>query len=101
WTEERASRILPQGEVDLIPGQDTRGGLSENTTGRFHAYDPRRTWGQMAVDSQERINFDKLRRERLQRTQEQMKQDGLEVLLLFDGDNIRYATGLYDYGWRT
>ncbi|MDG6996241.1 MAG: aminopeptidase P family protein [Nitrososphaerota archaeon] len=30
-----------------------------------------------------------------------MKRENLEALLLFDGDNIRYATGLYDYGWRT
>src|SRR5579875_583724 len=68
---------------------------------RNHTYEPRRTWGQMAVDSQQRIDFEALRKDRLQRAQSQMKGKGLQALLLIDGDNIRYATGLYDYGWRT
>jgi Xaa-Pro aminopeptidase len=66
-----------------------------------HSFQPRKTWGQVGTDSQERINFERLRRYRLRRAQEAMKKEGLEALLLFDGDNIRYATGLYDYGWRT
>lgn len=66
-----------------------------------HAYEPRRTWGQMAVDSQQRIDLQALRRDRLRRLQSQMKEKDIPALLLIDGDNIRYATGLYDYGWRT
>ena len=64
-------------------------------------YEPRYTKGQMGVDSQERIDFSRLRKERLQRAHQQMKTSGHEALLLFDGDNIRYVTGLFDYGWRT
>ena len=75
--------------------------LSSDDIVREHAYEPRKVFGQNAVDSQERVDFQRLRRERLSRIQQSIKRDNLEALLLFDGDNIRYATGLYDYGWRT
>ena len=50
------------------------------------------TLGTMAVDHELRIDFDKLRRERLEKSRKQMKADGLGALLLFDPDNVRYVT---------
>jgi hypothetical protein len=55
----------------------------------------------MGVDFQERVNFDRLRKERFERTRKKMKENGIDTLLLFNGDNIRYATGTFDYIWRT
>ncbi len=46
----------------------------------------------MAVDWEERVNFDRLREYRLARTREQMKAAGIGALLLFETSNIRYTT---------
>lgn len=51
------------------------------------------TYGTMAVDHEMRIDYDKLRRDRLQKTRDQMEKDGLGALLVYDPDNIRYITG--------
>jgi len=50
------------------------------------------TYGTMAVDHELRIDFDKLRRDRLQKTRDQMEKDNLGALLVYDPDNIRYIT---------
>jgi len=50
------------------------------------------TLGTMAVDHEMRINYEKLRGDRLQKTRIQMKKDGIGALLLFDPDNVRYVT---------
>ena len=48
--------------------------------------------GVMAVDWEERVNFDRLRDYRLARTREQMQAAGVGALLLFETSNIRYTT---------
>jgi Xaa-Pro aminopeptidase len=58
------------------------------------------TTGTMAVDFEERINYERLRRERLARTREQMKAYGLGALLCYDFDNIRYITGTLSFTTR-
>ncbi|MGI6667954.1 MAG: M24 family metallopeptidase [Acetivibrionales bacterium] len=50
------------------------------------------TLGTMAVDHELRIDFDKLRKDRLEKTRRQMEKDGLGALLVFDPDNVRYIT---------
>ena len=50
------------------------------------------TLGTMAVDHEMRIDFEKLRKDRLEKTRAQMKKDGLGSILVFDRDNIRYIT---------
>jgi Xaa-Pro aminopeptidase len=50
------------------------------------------TLGTMAVDHEIRIDYDKLRKDRLQKTREQMEKEGLGALLVFDPDNVRYIT---------
>lgn len=48
--------------------------------------------GVMAVDWEERVDFERLRRYRLARVREQLDVHGLGALLLFETSNIRYAT---------
>src|SRR5690606_41962828 len=61
--------------------------------------DPRHDWsraiyapGTMAVDFEERIDFRRLHRYRLARTRQALKSSGLDALLVFDANNIRYMT---------
>jgi len=49
--------------------------------------------GRMAVDFEERVNFDRLRRYRLARTRQALSQSGLGAVLCFDNNNVRYITG--------
>lgn len=48
--------------------------------------------GHMAVDYEQRVNFDRLRDYRIARTQEALKKSGYGAFLLFDFYNIRYST---------
>ena len=47
------------------------------------------SYGTMGVDFEERVNFERLRRERLKRAKEQVEAYSLGALLCFDFDNIR------------
>ena len=51
-----------------------------------------KTFGTMAVDWEERVNFDRLRRERLARIKALLKKSEIGALLCFDMNNIRYIT---------
>ncbi len=51
------------------------------------------TYGTLAVDHEIRCNFDKLRRDRLDKAKSQLRKDGLGALLSFEMDHIRYITG--------
>lgn len=51
------------------------------------------SFGAMAVDWEERINFDRLRRQRLDRANEKLHDSDLAGFLCFDMNNIRYITG--------
>jgi Xaa-Pro dipeptidase len=47
----------------------------------------------MGVDFEERVNFERLRKERLQKAKEALKASNLGALVCYDFDNIRYITG--------
>jgi len=51
--------------------------------------------GKYAVDYEQRVNYDRLRRERLQRAKDQINRDGLGALITWDEANIRYLTSYY------
>ncbi|MDW8325062.1 MAG: Xaa-Pro peptidase family protein [Anaerolineales bacterium] len=53
---------------------------------------PIKTFGTMGVDWEERVNFDRLRRERLARIKKLLQESELGALLCFDMNNIRYIT---------
>lgn len=60
-------------------------------------YDAHDSYGQFAVDWENRIDFDSLRKKRLQRARQKMKEHGLGALLLFRQDTIRYVTGTWQH----
>lgn len=49
-------------------------------------------FGTMGVDWEERINFDRLRRERLQRAKDALDKSGLNALFIFRLEDVRYLT---------
>ena len=51
------------------------------------------SFGSMGVDWEQRIDYDRLRRERLQRAQDKLRSTDLAAFLCFDMNNIRYITG--------
>lgn len=55
--------------------------------------------GRMAVDFEERVDFARLRRYRLNRAQEAIRSSQLSALLLFDQNNIRYTTSTHIGEW--
>jgi Xaa-Pro aminopeptidase len=53
----------------------------------------------MAVDWEQRIDFDRLRSDRLARAQAALQETDLGALLLFDPNNIRYVTSTHIGEW--
>ena len=58
-----------------------------------------RTYGLMGVDWEERINFDRLRKERLARAKQHLQESEMGALLCFDMNNIRYITATHIGTW--
>ena len=50
--------------------------------------------GPFAADYEQRVNFDALRRKRLERAREAMAAGGLDALLVWKDENTRYLTSL-------
>ena len=58
-----------------------------------------KTYGTMAVDWEQRIDFDRLRRERLDRIKGLLAKSSLGALLCFDMNNVRYITATHIGTW--
>jgi Xaa-Pro aminopeptidase len=58
-----------------------------------------RTYGTNAVDWEQRVDFDRLRRDRLARLQAELDRSSLGALLTFDFHNIRYMTATHIGTW--
>ena len=58
-----------------------------------------RTYGLMGVDWEERVNFERLRTERLTRIKRLLKESSMGALLCFDMNNIRYITATHIGTW--
>src|ERR671932_1127086 len=58
-----------------------------------------RTFGTMSVDWEQRVDFDRLRRERLERAKRGLADSSLGALLCFDMSNIRYITATHIGTW--
>src|SRR5438874_6542111 len=58
-----------------------------------------RTYGTMGVDWERRIDFDRLRRERLARIKELLAKSELGALVCFDMNNVRYLTATHIGTW--
>src|SRR5689334_24388030 len=57
------------------------------------------THGTMAVDWEQRIDFDRLRRERLARIKSLLEKSEVGALLCFDMNNVRYITSTHIGTW--
>src|SRR5260370_953526 len=60
--------------------------------GKPHEWDPRRVYSQTGADWQYRVDFARLRRDRLLRLKEQMSARDVGAVVLFAGANIRSVT---------
>ena len=58
-----------------------------------------KTYGSMAVDWEQRIDFDRLRRARLEKARAEMAKSELGSLLCFDMNNVRYITATHIGTW--
>src|SRR3954465_5302269 len=58
-----------------------------------------KTYGTMAVDWEQRIDFERLRRERLARVKEHLAKSHLGAVLCFDMNNVRYITSTHIGTW--
>jgi len=54
---------------------------------------------QFEVDWENRVDFKRLRKERTIQVKQQMKEQGLDAVLLFKAENIRYMTGYRPLWW--
>jgi Xaa-Pro aminopeptidase len=57
------------------------------------------SYGTMAVDWEQRIDFDRLRKERLARIKGLLKESWIGALLCFDMNNVRYITATHIGTW--
>ncbi|HSW10562.1 MAG TPA: Xaa-Pro peptidase family protein [Bacillota bacterium] len=81
-------------ELDMSRRMDT------SFIGRPHEYMARRVYSTTATDWQERVNFDRLRRQRLLRAKAMLEKHDLGAVILFAGENVRYVTGVYQGNWK-
>ncbi len=58
-----------------------------------------KTYGTMAVDWEQRIDFDRLRRERLARVKDMLLKSEMGSVLCFDMNNVRYITATHIGTW--
>src|SRR5947209_5886070 len=58
-----------------------------------------RTYGTMGVDWEQRVDFDRLRTQRLARAKQHLEESELGALLCFDMNNIRYITSTHIGMW--
>ncbi|MEE9568289.1 MAG: aminopeptidase P family N-terminal domain-containing protein, partial [Candidatus Binatia bacterium] len=57
------------------------------------------TYGNEISDWQERLNTDRMRRERIERARKIMRKHHIPVLLEANSSNIRYLTGLRGFNY--
>src|SRR5246127_4207806 len=57
------------------------------------------TYGTMAVDWEDRVDFDRLRRQRLAKAKDLLAKSEMGALLCFDMNNVRYLTATHIGTW--
>lgn len=74
--------------------------LHTDFIGKPHEWSPRRLYSQTGADWQYRVDYERLRKERLEKARAAMVEADLGALVLFAGANIRYVTGSYQGNWK-
>ena len=75
-------------------------GMDLSFIGKPHEHDPRRVYSTTATDWQARVDFDRLRRDRLARARMMMEKHDVGALVCFVGENIRYITSVFQGNWK-
>jgi Xaa-Pro aminopeptidase len=75
-------------------------GMDTAFIGKPHEFDPRRVYSTTATDWQGRVDFDRLRRDRLARARMMMDKHDLGALVCFVGENVRYITSVFQGNWK-
>lgn len=65
-----------------------------------HEYSPRRVFSTTGSDWQARVDFNRLREDRLARARQAMHEHDIDALILFTGENVRYVTSVYQGNWK-
>src|SRR4051812_47803618 len=58
-----------------------------------------KTYGTMGVDWEQRVDYDRLRKERLARIKAQLAKSEMGAVLCFDMNNVRYITSTHIGSW--
>jgi Xaa-Pro aminopeptidase len=87
----------PGNGYELTP---TGKGLDLSFLQRPHEHDPRRVFSTTSTDWQLRVDFDRLRSDRLARAKKMMEKHDLGALVCFAGENVRYLTGVWQGNWK-
>ena len=75
-------------------------GLDLSFIEKPHEHDPRRVYSTTATDWQARVDFDRMRRDRLARAREMLEKQDLGAVVCFVGENVRYITGVFQGNWK-
>ena len=87
--ERSESTVTPRGK-----------GLDLSFIGKPHEHDPRRVYSTTGTDWQARVDFDRLRRDRLARARMMMEKQDLGAVVCFVGENVRYITSVFQGNWK-
>lgn len=68
--------------------------------GKPHEHDPRRVYSTTGTDWQARVDFDRLRRDRLARARMMLEKEDLGAVVCFVGENVRYITSVFQGNWK-
>ena len=72
-----------------------RGAAGLESTHRIFRRGAVMAFGKYAVDYEQRVDYPRLRRERVARVKAQMEADGIGAIITWDPDNIRYIASYY------
>jgi Xaa-Pro aminopeptidase len=75
-------------------------GMDLDFLGKPHEFEPRRVYSTTGTDWQGRVDFDRMRRDRLARARMMMEEHDLGALVCFVGENVRYITGVFQGNWK-
>ncbi len=68
--------------------------------GTPHEHDPRRVFSTTSTDWQARVDFERLRKDRLARARLMMEKHDVGALVCFAGENVRYITSVFQGNWK-
>ncbi|MEI7626550.1 MAG: hypothetical protein WCK06_10445, partial [Actinomycetota bacterium] len=75
-------------------------GMDLSFLGKPHEHDPRRVYSTTSTDWQARVDFDRMRKDRLARARMKMEEHDLGAVICFAGENVRYITSVFQGNWK-